>query len=111
MWQKAKQLLLPQEKLDALYVELERQDRDEIKWKHQIQEGKDNLGEAEAIIRRNLINIMDRYGLLVAGEDGHWEAGDYIKTNWARGSFLTKDGRREKLWEHVKNESNGQSCY
>ncbi|XP_028406577.1 alpha-2-macroglobulin receptor-associated protein-like, partial [Dendronephthya gigantea] len=89
-----------QEKLDALYVELERQNRDEIKWKHQKQDGKDNLGEAEAIIRRNLMNIMERYGLLGAGEEGQ----DHIETNRAHDSSFKKDERLEKLWEHAKNE-------
>ncbi|XP_028406537.1 alpha-2-macroglobulin receptor-associated protein-like isoform X2 [Dendronephthya gigantea] len=101
VWQKAKQLLLSQEKLDALYVELERQDSDEIKWKHQKQDGKDNLGEAEAIIRRNLMNIMERYGLLGAGEEGR----DHIETNRAHDSSFKKDERLEKLWEHAKNEA------
>ena len=108
LWQKAKRMGLSGETMDELYVELERQDKDERKWKHQKNQGKDELGEMEATLRRNLVNIMDKYGLVGAGDkdtvDTPGETGDHIQTNRVhRGSFV-KDERLEKLWHHAVNE-------
>lgn len=106
LWQKAKRMELSKETLNELYVELERQDRDERKWKHQRTEGKDKFGEMEAILRRNLLNIMDKYGLTGRKDssDNPEEIGDHIATNRVhRGSFV-KDERLEKLWDHAVNE-------
>lgn len=106
LWQKAKRMELSEETLNGLYVELERQDRDERKWKHQRTEGKDKFGEMEAILRRNLLNIMDKYGLTGRKDSSGTpeEIGDHIATNRVhRGSFV-KDARLEKLWDHAVNE-------
>ena len=106
LWQKAKRMGLAQETLNELFVELQRQDKDERKWKHQKEEGKDKLGELEAVIRRNLLNIMDKYGLMGGGEEREapTETGDHIETNRVQSASFVKDERLEKLWEHAKSE-------
>jgi hypothetical protein len=106
LWQKAKNMLLPQETLNELFVELQRQDRDEKKWKHQKDEGKDKYGEMEAVLRRNLLDIMDKYGLRSASEKKEVprETGDHIDTNRVQRENFLKDERLEKLWDHAKRE-------
>ncbi len=106
LWQKAQRMMLSQQVLNELFVELQRQDRDEKKWKHQKDEGKDKLGEMEAVLRRNLLNIMDKYGLMGASEKGEApvETGDHIDTNRVQSAPFVKDERLEKLWEHAKSE-------
>ena len=105
LWQKAKRLMLPQERLNELFVELQRQDRDEKKWKHQKEQGKDQFGDMEAVLRRNLMNIMDKYGLRSPDDKkAPVENGDHIETNRVHSASFIKDERLEKLWEHAKTE-------
>lgn len=109
LWEKAKRIGLSQEKMNNLYVELERQDRDERKWKHQKHNGKDKYGEMEAILRSNLVNIMTKYGLVVDKKHkGSEPTGDHIHTNRVQDGAFVKDNRLEKLWEYAK--SNGEYC-
>ena len=107
LWQQAKRMGLSEERLNELYVELQRQDQDERKWKHQKQHGKDKHGEMEAIIRRNLFKIMDKYGLNGGGKDKEQppvETGDHVQTNRVQSASFVKDERLEKLWEYAKSE-------
>ena len=107
LWQQAKRMGLSEERLNSLYVELQRQDQDERKWKHQKQHGKDKHGEMEAVIRRNLLKIMDKYGLSGGGKDKEQppvETGDHVQTNRVQSASFVKDERLEKLWEYAKSE-------
>ena len=108
LWQQAKRMGMAEERLNELYVELQRQDQDERKWKHQKQEGKDKYGEMEAVIRRNLLKIIDKYGLMGEGKDREppVETGDHIETNRVQSGSFVRDERLEKLWEYAKSEGN-----
>ena len=107
LWQKAKRLMLPQETLNELFVELQRQDRDEKKWKHQKDQGKDQFGDMEAVLRRNLMNIVDKYGLRSPDDkkSPRLETGDHTDTNRAHSATFIKDERLEKLWEHARTDA------
>ena len=113
VWQRAKRIGLEQDALNELYVELKRQDRDEHKWKHQKAEGKDESGEMEAVLRRNLFKIMQKYGLegRSQGKDSSEETGDHIDTNRVQSASFVKDERLEKLWEYAKNAGNDSISY
>lgn len=108
VWMKAKRLAFSKAKLNELFVELQRQDKDERKLKRKKAEGHGKDGEMEAVIRRNLMRIMDKHGLSGGGvskeEDESPNSSDQlfdIDSNKVKKSPHTKDDRLEKLWQEA----------
>lgn len=116
VWMKAKKLVLNKAKLNELFVELQRQDKDERKLKRKKAEGHDKDGEMEAVIRRNLMRIMDKYGLSgVSKEDDQSpNSSDQLfdtDTNEVKKSPHIKDERLEKLWQEAVGGGSDNNFY
>lgn len=106
VWLKAKKIGLSKERLNELFVELQRQDKDERKWKHKKAEGHDKDGEMEATIRQNLVRIMDKYGLGEQSEPSPNSSDKLfdLETNRVKKSPHLRDGRLDKLWQAAVDE-------
>ena len=117
VWMKAKKLVLNKAKLNELFVELQRQDKDERKLKRKKAEGHDKDGEMEAVIRRNLMRIMDKYGLSGVNskeEDQSPNSSDQLfdtDSNKVKKSPHIKDERLEKLWREAVNGGSDDNFY
>lgn len=106
VWLKAKKIGLSKERLNELFVELQRQDKDERKWKHKKAEGHDKDGEMEATIRQNLVRIMDKHGLGEQSEPSPNSSDKFfdLETNRVKKSPHLRDGRLDKLWQAAVDE-------
>lgn len=102
VWLKAQKLSLGKERLNELFVELRRQDKDERKLKQNKADGEDEDGEMEAVVRRNLVQIMEKYGLIGKDEVHDPNSSDKLydmDSNRVKKSAQIKDDRLEKIWQ------------
>ena len=94
IWMKA-QNKMSAKKLSDLHGLLDVQDQDELSWKQKKADGKDEDGMLETKLRRNLIRILEKFGLAK-----HSDTVDkYLKMNEktaSEGKF--SDQRLDSLW-------------
>lgn len=102
VWLKAKKLSLGKERLNELFVELRRQDKDERKLKQKKADGEDQDGEMEAVVRGNLGQIMEKYGLSGKDEVHDPNSSDKLydmNSNRVKKSAKIRDDRLDKIWQ------------
>ncbi|XP_002730925.1 alpha-2-macroglobulin receptor-associated protein-like [Saccoglossus kowalevskii] len=102
VWEKAERIGMSPKRLDQLEKELKLYDESAMRWKKTKRDGGDPTGEKEASLRRELSEIMKRYGM---GKDALAEEG-LAATGSFKGDRIFEDMRLNKLWS--KSLASGQ---
>ncbi|XP_070544477.1 alpha-2-macroglobulin receptor-associated protein-like [Ptychodera flava] len=101
VWEKAQRMGLSPQKLDNLKKDLRAHDEKAMKWKKMKRDGGDPDGEQEAAVRRELAEIMRRYGM--AKEAAFEEKNLKME---GTGAKKFEDMRLNRLWHQAS--LNGQ---